>query len=218
MAIHTAVGFMILGLGYASVAWDMELASITSLPKWFPLNIGLAAITFTFVLWEALDVKERNMIAILGDEAANIADESVLVFGVLLSVILAISVYLMQRAQLKAAEATRANKLYRAEIKERKRLEEDLRLHSDQLDTIVKERTQELERRNSDLEVAMSEVKTLSGFLPICASCKKIRDDEGYWNQIESYISEKSEAVFSHGICPECAEKYYPGIKHDPSE
>lgn len=57
-----------------------------------------------------------------------------------------------------------------------------------------------------------AEVKTLSGFLPICASCKKIRDDEGYWNQIEAYIHEHSEAKFSHGICPECAKKLYPDL------
>jgi hypothetical protein len=48
--------------------------------------------------------------------------------------------------------------------------------------------------------------------LPICASCKKIRDDKGYWKQIESYIRDHSEAEFSHGICPECAEKFYPEI------
>ncbi len=53
-------------------------------------------------------------------------------------------------------------------------------------------------------------IKTLSGFLPICASCKKIRDDKGYWNQIESYIKEHSEAEFSHSICPDCTEKLYP--------
>ncbi|MCL7489805.1 MAG: PAS domain-containing protein [Desulfobulbaceae bacterium] len=59
------------------------------------------------------------------------------------------------------------------------------------------------------LQLAMDKVRTLSGFLPICASCKKIRDDKGYWNQIESYIREHSEAEFSHSICPECAEKLY---------
>ena len=62
------------------------------------------------------------------------------------------------------------------------------------------------------LNKALEEVKTLSGFLPICASCKKIRDDKGYWNQIEAYISEHSEAEFSHGICPECSEILYPDI------
>ena len=63
-----------------------------------------------------------------------------------------------------------------------------------------------------DLQKSLSEVKTLRGFLPICSHCKKIRDDEGYWNQIELYIQKHSETEFSHGICPECAKKYYPDI------
>jgi hypothetical protein len=61
-----------------------------------------------------------------------------------------------------------------------------------------------------NLEKAEAEVKALQGMLPICSSCKKIRDDKGYWKQIESYISEHSEAKFSHSICPACAEKLYP--------
>ena len=63
-----------------------------------------------------------------------------------------------------------------------------------------------------ELKDALSKVKTLSGLLPICASCKKIRDDRGYWNQIESYIHAHSEAEFSHSICPECTKKLYPEI------
>jgi len=58
-------------------------------------------------------------------------------------------------------------------------------------------------------EKASLDVKILSGFLPICASCKKIRDDKGYWDQIESYIRDHSEAEFTHSICPDCAKKYY---------
>ncbi len=69
---------------------------------------------------------------------------------------------------------------------------------------------QEKEKLIADMQSALSKVKQLSGFLPICASCKKIRDDQGYWNQIESYIRDHSEAEFSHGICPECAKKLYP--------
>ncbi|MCK9483958.1 MAG: response regulator, partial [Candidatus Marinimicrobia bacterium] len=53
-------------------------------------------------------------------------------------------------------------------------------------------------------------VKTLSGLLPICSSCKKIRDDNGYWNEVETYIHKYSEVEFSHGICPECMRKLYP--------
>jgi hypothetical protein len=63
-------------------------------------------------------------------------------------------------------------------------------------------------------EKALRDLKILRGFLPICASCKKIRDENGVWNQIESYIRDHSEAEFSHGICPDCAQKLYPGIQH----
>ncbi|MBI4961795.1 MAG: response regulator transcription factor [Desulfomonile tiedjei] len=63
---------------------------------------------------------------------------------------------------------------------------------------------------NQDLREALARVKELSGLLPICASCKKIRDDQGYWRQIEAYIRDHSEAEFSHSLCPECAERLYP--------
>lgn len=66
------------------------------------------------------------------------------------------------------------------------------------------------------LQSALLEIKKLSGMLPICASCKKIRDDKGYWRQIETYITERSEAQFSHSICPKCAKELYPDIDmHD---
>lgn len=79
----------------------------------------------------------------------------------------------------------------RTEITERKRAEEDR------------------ERLIQELTKALHQVKTLSGLLPICASCKKVRDDSGYWSQIENYISEHSSATFSHGLCPECGIKFY---------
>ncbi len=61
-----------------------------------------------------------------------------------------------------------------------------------------------------NLSDALAKIKTLSGILPICASCKKIRDDRGYWNQVEAYVRDHSEAEFSHSICPDCAIKLYP--------
>jgi hypothetical protein len=70
----------------------------------------------------------------------------------------------------------------------------------------------EREELISELKLALSEVKKLSGLLPICSHCKKIRDDKGYWNQIEGYIQSHSDAKFSHGICQECAKKYYPDM------
>ncbi|HEY5652952.1 MAG TPA: hypothetical protein VIR63_01110 [Pontiella sp.] len=65
---------------------------------------------------------------------------------------------------------------------------------------------------------ALEEIKILKGFLPTCASCRKIRDEQGDWKDIESYISQHSEAQFSHGICPECAKKIYPGIDVYPDK
>jgi PleD family two-component response regulator len=74
----------------------------------------------------------------------------------------------------------------------------------------LKKHRDSLTLRNAELQEALAKIKTLSGLLPICASCKKIRDDKGYWNQIESYIGKHSEAEFSHSICPECTKKLYP--------
>lgn len=72
-----------------------------------------------------------------------------------------------------------------------------------------KEIESDREKLIKKLQDALDKIKTLRGIIPICASCKKIRDDEGYWNEIESYIKKHSEADFSHGICPECAQKLY---------
>jgi hypothetical protein len=62
------------------------------------------------------------------------------------------------------------------------------------------------------LQQSLDEIKTLSGLLPMCSACKKIRDDDGYWKQIEHYISEYTDARFSHSICPDCKKKLYPGL------
>jgi PAS domain S-box-containing protein len=69
---------------------------------------------------------------------------------------------------------------------------------------------EEREQLITELRAALSKVKTLSGMLPICATCKKIRDDKGYWRQVESYIRDHSDVRFSHGICPECIKELYP--------
>ncbi|MCX6226524.1 MAG: PAS domain-containing protein, partial [Bacteroidia bacterium] len=82
--------------------------------------------------------------------------------------------------------------LYLTDITDRKRTEE------------------ERERLILELNQALSEIKTLSGLIPICSSCKKIRNDEGYWEQVEVYVGKHSDAQFSHGICPECMKKLYP--------
>jgi PAS domain S-box-containing protein len=78
--------------------------------------------------------------------------------------------------------------------------------------TVRKQTETERDLLIHDLEEALANVKSLSGLLPICANCKKIRDDQGYWSQVESYIETHSEATFTHGICPDCIKKLYPDL------
>jgi hypothetical protein len=113
----------------------------------------------------------------------------------------------------------------------RKRAEARLRLANRELETRVTERTAELTRSNKelqdeiverkriaeekegligDLQGALTRIKVMSGLLPVCPHCKKIRDNKGHWNEFESYISEHSEATFSQSICPECAKTVFP--------
>ena len=87
------------------------------------------------------------------------------------------------------------------------RVETHLRLRRQQL---------ELEEEHRRLQQALDEVRTLRGIVPICAYCKKIRDDAGYWSQVEKYVSDHTEAKFSHGICPACFEREMKGIEEEP--
>ena len=70
-----------------------------------------------------------------------------------------------------------------------------------------------LRKRELELEQALAEIKTLTGILPICSYCKKIRSDEGYWQQVEEYISQHSKAMFSHGLCPDCYKKELENVE-----
>ena len=77
----------------------------------------------------------------------------------------------------------------------------------------LEEKNARLQGLNKDLQRALDEIKTLQGILPICANCKKIRDENNTWKMLEEYLCEHSEAKFSHGICPDCAKKLYPDMK-----
>jgi len=123
------------------------------------------------------------------------------------------------------------------QVKRLKQKNAELREVRDAQEVKVKERTADLEKSNSALRVqirlrqialkknaeligklqsALEEVKTLSGLIPICAHCKNIRDDEGFWRRIEDYISTRTTAEFSHGICPDCIEEHYPKFNSKP--
>lgn len=84
--------------------------------------------------------------------------------------------------------------------------------------TARKQAETEREKLIAELQVALNKVKTLSGLLPICANCKKIRDDKGYWHQVEAYLQEHSDVDFSHGICPDCARLLYPDLLLDEEQ
>jgi len=104
--------------------------------------------------------------------------------ALLLSLALADRIRLLQRARIAAEAQARHN----------------LAIRSEELERLVSERT--------------AEIKTLHGILPICANCKKIRTDDGAWQALESYISQHTDAQFSHGICADCIQDLYPGIQH----
>ena len=78
----------------------------------------------------------------------------------------------------------------------------------------VRRLNKELETRNNELEVALAKVNILSNLLPLCASCKKVRDDDGYWQEVERYIQEHTDIEFSHGFCPDCLTRLYPNVSN----
>ena len=84
--------------------------------------------------------------------------------------------------------------------------------------TEQEKREQALQVTNEDLKKALAEIKVLRGIIPICANCKKIRDDKGYWHQVETYISKNTDALFSHALCSECITKLYPDIGERSTE
>jgi len=95
---------------------------------------------------------------------------------------------------------------------ERTHTEQELEQHRNHLEEMVRARTSELEKLNQELRQVNHDVSLLRGLLPICASCKRVRDDKGYWAQIEAYIVKYAGPVFTHGICPDCSQRLYPGL------
>lgn len=123
------------------------------------------------------------------------------------------------------------NDQLRQESDKRSKIEEELKLHRDDLEKLILERTDELMKANEmlkieilerqeidedrkklvdDLQEALDNIKTLKGLIPICSSCKNIRDDKGYWSDLETYIMANTGIEFSYSLCPDCMEKHYP--------
>lgn len=198
-------GAAILGLGFALFI-ILFPARIHSLFLHFFHCVGLAGCSYIFwfiskAIKENKDGALISLLAFLAPFLAGLNDiltvnnyintEQVLPYGLI--------VYFIAQSILMARRFSLA--LTREEV-----LSKELEELNAKLEDKVDERTREL-------RTAMSEIKQLSGMLPICSHCKKIRDDKGYWNHVEEYVSQHSEVVFSHGICPSCIHSLYPNSK-----
>jgi len=157
--------------------------------------LGFLGLVFTAVLWQTGKLMHDAGLSALVMGARNEALSSIL--------------------SAEKAREKDLNAQLQKEIKERTRSQEELQVRNRDLEILNTQLTttkENLELANKELEQALRDIKQLSGMLPICASCKKIRNDSGYWQQIETYIRDHSQVEFSHGICPDCAAKLYPGF------
>ncbi|MEN8142339.1 MAG: hypothetical protein ABFQ82_01925, partial [Thermodesulfobacteriota bacterium] len=130
------------------------------------------------------------------------------IFFLIISIILIITFYFLFAIYLGNIDKniSKYQTKLRKEIEDHEKTEKQLAEHQKQLDELVAKKTGELDE-------AMAEVKILSGFLPICSSCKSIRTEQGKWEQMETYIRDHSEAEFSHSYCPKCAQKLYSDFR-----
>ena len=168
------------GSGYVTYLWQLKDRADHIVPK---LSYVKLFQPWGWVIGTGVYLEEVNA------QHAQIAREVMYISAAILTLIVLLSGAIMYQGL--------------SETNKRRIAEQELEQYYIHLEELVDQRT-------SELQQALSEVKLLSGFLPICASCKKIRDDQGYWNQIESYIQRHSQAQFSHSICPECMQKLYP--------
>jgi hypothetical protein len=165
----------------AAAVLALRLISITRhKPAWLMIALAIAFMAFRRI--ESL----ANLLAGAAVSPSSITFE---VVGLAISILMFFGIY-----QIKP--------LFAAFV----RSDEDLRALNAKLGVL----TQDQQKLIVELQDAAASIKTLKGMLPICSSCKKIRDDKGYWNQVEAYVSDHSDVKFSHALCPECAGKLYP--------
>ncbi len=175
----------------------------------FNIRLWLRAfLTLLGVMW--LDVLLFSTGAFAGTPAYLGIIEGALVNRAIISIFALCFLYVYMSRQNKKDGVEIENRPVLAIFQQVAAIEHELSLAQQEVER-RKKVERELEQVIGSLQKALAEVKTLQGLLPICAFCKKVRDDQGYWNQIETYITERSDASFSHGVCPDCAKKHYPG-------
>lgn len=177
---------------------------------------------------EVLDIVVPLQQGVLGDVRLGLSEAGVkkdvdaiirlivwLIVGVLVLGSVAVAVFDMIITEPLLVLARVAQAVGRGDMGQRAdlRTSDEIGLLGEAFDRMIERRARAEEMKEElieELQQALEEIKTLHGILPICASCKKIRDDKGYWNQIEAFIRERADVEFTHGICPDCARKIYP--------
>lgn len=203
LRINTAsVIATVIDLVFLAIAWEYLGKPNLNLKLW-----SRAFLTLLGVMW--LDVFLFTTGAFAGTPDYLSIMKGTLLSRLIISVFAFPFLYIYLHWQSKKSAGVMENRPVLAILKKVAEIEREL---SDAQKEINRRKIAEAQRDRviGELQKALSEVKTLQGFLPICAYCKKIRDDKGYWKQIEAYIRDHSEAEFSHGICPDCVEKHFP--------
>jgi len=205
LRINTAsVIATILDLIFLAMAWEYLGKPVLRMQLWLR-----SFLTLLGVMW--LDVLLFATGAFLGTPHYSSIMQGTLVSRLVISLFASPALYFYLNWQNRKTGMAFENRPVLSILKELSEIQVELNLAQKEI-----ERRKTVEREKEaliqDLQQALSEIKVLRGFLPICAKCKRVRDDAGYWLQIEHYIQEHSEAVFSHGICPECVEALYPEL------
>ncbi len=191
----------VVDLIFLAIAWEYFGRPTLKIQLWLR-----AFLTLLGVMW--LDVLLFATGAFLGTPQYINIMKGTFLSRLIISMFACPFLYLYLNWQNKKVGMTFENRPVLTILKELSEIQVELSLAQQEIEQ-RKKVEKEKEKLIKDLQRAMSEIKVLRGFLPICANCKKIRDDEGYWQQIEEYIQDHSEAVFSHGICPDCMELLY---------
>lgn len=194
-------------LVFLAIAWESLGKPALNLKLWIR-----AFLTLLGVMW--LDVLLFSTGAFLGTESYFSIMSGTLVSRLVISIFAFPFLYFYLTWQNKNNGAEIENRPVLTILKQVAEVRLELSYAQQEIER-RKEAEKQRDKLINELQIALSEVKTLRGFLPICCVCKKIRDDKGYWNQIESYISAHSDAEFTHGICPECAKLKYPDLDLD---
>ena len=203
LRINTAsVIATLVDLVFLAMAWEYLGKPTLNLRLW-----SRAFLTLLGVMW--LDVLLFATGAFAGTPAYWSIMKGTLISRLVISLFAFPFLYFYLQWQSKKHDVVIENRPVLSILKKVAQIEQEL---FDAQEEIARRKAVEVQRDQVivELQKALTEVKTLRGFLPICAYCKKIRDDQGYWSQIETYIRKHSDAEFSHSICPDCAKKHFP--------